>query len=119
MVDFVEYANVLIKMFDEVINESERYMTVFVMQEDHRATLDFIQVKPAPAASSSIESMAEAIPTYPQNLGYKHVDLLTCALVRAADEAIHQQISYRYCEVNPTCQAVLHAHHVVITHIHA
>ena len=44
MVDFAEYAAVLIRMLNTCIKEPLQHLAVFVMQRGGRAHLDFIQV---------------------------------------------------------------------------
>jgi len=73
MVDFPEFANVLIRMLNNAINEPHSHLAVFVMQRDGHAKLDFIQ-----------------------NMNYKFVELLTLNFGRSPDELVRQQITYRY-----------------------
>lgn len=44
MLDFQNYANVLIRMLNNCIKEPHSHLAVFVMQHDINARLDFIQV---------------------------------------------------------------------------
>ena len=48
MVDFAEYAAVLIRMLNTCIKEPLQHLAVFVMQRGGRAHLDFIQVRAGP-----------------------------------------------------------------------
>jgi hypothetical protein len=48
MVDFSEYAAVLLRMLNHCIKEPHSHLAVFVMQRDGSARLDFIQVKRSP-----------------------------------------------------------------------
>ena len=95
MIDFPQYAAVLIKMLNNCIKEPERsglrwgaccagqqadarycvrsHLAVFVILSDGRARLDFIQ-----------------------NMEYKFVELLSAMFVRSSDEVVRQQITYRY-----------------------
>ncbi|RHY23911.1 hypothetical protein DYB32_009031, partial [Aphanomyces invadans] len=43
MVDFSDYANVLIRMLNNCIKEPHNHIAVYLMQADGRARLDFIQ----------------------------------------------------------------------------
>ena len=47
MVDFSEYAAVLLRMLNHCIKEPHSHLAVFVMQRDGSARLDFIQVEPS------------------------------------------------------------------------
>lgn len=73
MVEFPDYANVLISMLNNTIKDPHTYMAVFVMQRDGLARLDFIQ-----------------------NMEYKFLELLSVNFVRSPDEVVRQQICYRY-----------------------
>lgn len=73
MIDFPQYAAVLIKMLNNCIKEPESHLAVFVILSDGRARLDFIQ-----------------------NMEYKFVELLSAMFVRSSDEVVRQQITYRY-----------------------
>ena len=52
MVDFSEYAAVLLRMLNHCIKEPHSHLAVFVMQRDGSARLDFIQVKRSPRRPS-------------------------------------------------------------------
>jgi len=73
MVDFSDYANVLIRMLNNCIKEPHNHIAVYLMQADGRARLDFIQ-----------------------NMEYKFVELLSVDFARAPEDVIRQHISYRY-----------------------
>ena len=57
MVDYAEYPNVLLRMLNHCIKEPHTHLAVFVMKNDGKARLDFIQVRcavaPARRAMSS------------------------------------------------------------------
>eukprot|EP00923_Selenidium_pygospionis_P011862 GHVN01020275.1.p3 GENE.GHVN01020275.1~~GHVN01020275.1.p3 ORF type:complete len:222 (-),score=24.08 GHVN01020275.1:1247-1912(-) len=87
MVDFSQYAAILIKMFNSCIKEPHSFLAVFIMQNNGAARLDFIQ-----------------------NIEYKFVELLCCDFVQAREDAIRQHISFRYNAVKSKlalCQARL------------
>mmetsp|Transcript_82618 Transcript_82618/g.242449 ORF Transcript_82618/g.242449 Transcript_82618/m.242449 type:complete len:251 (-) Transcript_82618:160-912(-) len=73
MIDFHEYASVVMKMLNNCIKEPHSYLAVFVMQRDGQARLDFIQ-----------------------NMEYKFVELLSCDFVASSEEVVRQQITFRY-----------------------
>jgi hypothetical protein len=73
MVPFVDYANVLIRMTNQVIREPHQYLAIFLLQGDGRGRMDFIQ-----------------------NMEYKFVELISCACERSPDEIIQHHITYRY-----------------------
>jgi len=73
MVDFSEYAAVLLRMLNHCIKEPHSHLAVFVMQRDGSARLDFIQ-----------------------NMEYKFVELLSCQFQACSEELVRQQITYRY-----------------------
>jgi hypothetical protein len=73
MIDFSDYANVLIRMLNNCIREPHNHLAVYLMQADGRARLDFIQ-----------------------NMEYKFVELLSVDFLRATDDAIRQHITFRY-----------------------
>jgi hypothetical protein len=45
MVDFVDYPNVLIKMFNNTINDPSTHLGLFVLLPDSTAKVEFIQVR--------------------------------------------------------------------------
>ncbi|KAH9127547.1 hypothetical protein LEN26_008702 [Aphanomyces euteiches] len=73
MVDFADYANVLIRMLNNCIKEPHNHIAVYLMQADGRARLDFIQ-----------------------NMEYKFVELLSVDFSRLPEEIVRQHITYRY-----------------------
>ncbi len=73
MVDFCDYANVLIRMLNNCIKEPHNHIAVFLMQSDGRARLDFVQ-----------------------NMEYKFVELLSVDFSRAPEDMVRQQITFRY-----------------------
>ncbi|ETV99780.1 hypothetical protein H310_07827 [Aphanomyces invadans] len=73
MVDFSDYANVLIRMLNNCIKEPHNHIAVYLMQADGRARLDFIQ-----------------------NMEYKFVELLSVDFARSPEEIVRQHIAYRY-----------------------
>merc|ERR1719436_87558 len=73
MIDFPEYVSVVVKMLNNCIKEPHSYLAVFVMQRDGHARLDSIQ-----------------------NMEYKFVELLSCDFVASPEEAVRQQITFRY-----------------------
>ncbi|RHZ10593.1 hypothetical protein DYB26_007119 [Aphanomyces astaci] len=73
MVDFSDYANVLIRMLNNCIKEPHNHIAVYLMQADGRARLDFIQ-----------------------NMEYKFVELLSVDFARSPEEIVRQHITFRY-----------------------
>ena len=73
MVDFSEYANVLIKTLTQAIQQPQSYLAVFIMNRAGHARLDFIQ-----------------------SLEYKFVELLSVDFTRATDDDVRQSIQWRY-----------------------
>lgn len=73
MIDFSEYANVLIRMLNSCIREPHAHLAVFLMQGENDARLDFIQ-----------------------NLEYKFVELMSCTCERSPEEMVQRSITYRY-----------------------
>ena len=73
MIDFSEYAGILVKMLNSCIKEPHSFLAVFVMQKDGNARLDFIQ-----------------------NMEYKFIELLSCDFTASAEESVRQHITYRY-----------------------
>jgi hypothetical protein len=76
MIDFPDYVSVIVKMLNNCIKEPHSYLAVFVMQRDGHARLDFIQ-----------------------NMDYKFVELLSCDFIASTEEAVRQQITFRYNSV--------------------
>ena len=73
MVDFSEYANVLIKMVNSCIKQPQNFLAVFVMSKDGSAKLDFIQ-----------------------NVEYKFIELLSCECMASDEFTVRQNITFRY-----------------------
>lgn len=77
MVDFPEYPNVLIRMFNDCLKEPQSHLAVFVMQQqaggERTGHLDFIR-----------------------NMEYKFVELMSVQFEHLSEEAVQQQITYRY-----------------------
>lgn len=73
MVDFGEYAHVLIKMVNNCIKEPHSFLAVFIMNRDGSAKLDFIQ-----------------------NMEYKFIELLSAEFMASNEETVRQSITYRY-----------------------
>lgn len=83
MVDFADYANVLIRMLNNCIKEPHNHLAVYLMQSDGRARLDFIQ-----------------------NMEYKFIELLSVDFLRATDDTIRQHISFRYNSMKSRLQVL-------------
>lgn len=73
MINFLDYANVMIRMLNACIREPQTHMAIFLMHGDNDARLDFIQ-----------------------NMEYKFVELLSCVFERSSDETVQHHITYRY-----------------------
>lgn len=89
MVDFADYANVLIRMLNNCIKEPHNHLAVYLMQADGRARLDFIQ-----------------------NMEYKFVELLSVDFLRATDDTIRQHITFRYNSMKTRLQVLQTRLHV-------
>ncbi len=72
-IEFPEIASVVSKMLNSCIKEPHSFLSVFVMQRDGRATLDFIQ-----------------------NIEYKFIELLSLDFMASPEEVIRQSITFRY-----------------------
>ena len=72
-VNFVEYSNLVKRLFNNCINDPQSYIAVFIMQKEGTARLDFIQ-----------------------NIEYKFIELLSVDFVNSPDDTVRKQISYRY-----------------------
>ncbi|KAF4036761.1 Centriolar protein SAS N-terminal [Phytophthora infestans] len=83
MVDFTDYANVLIRMLNNCIKEPHNHLAVYLMQVDGRARLDFIQ-----------------------NMEYKFIELLSVDFVRASEVTIRQHITFRYTSMKSRLQVL-------------
>ncbi|CAA9990771.1 hypothetical protein, conserved in Apicomplexan species [Plasmodium knowlesi strain H] len=73
MINFSEYLEVLIKMFNSCIGDPHSFLAVLTVKKDGKARLDFIK-----------------------NVEYKFIELLVCELVQSSEETIRESISYRY-----------------------
>lgn len=89
MIDFADYANVLIRMLNNCIKEPHNHLAVYLMQADGRARLDFIQ-----------------------NMEYKFVELLSVDFMRVSDETIRQHICFRYNSMKSRLQVLQTRLHV-------
>lgn len=89
MVDFADYANVLIRILNNCIKEPHNHLAVYLMQADGRARLDFIQ-----------------------NMEYKFVELLSVDFLRATDDTIRQHTTFRYNSVKTRLQVLQTRLHV-------
>eukprot|EP00644_Phytophthora_capsici_P006262 jgi/Phyca11/549442/estExt2_Genewise1Plus.C_PHYCAscaffold_320263 len=83
MVDFADYANVLIRMLNNCIKEPHNHLAVYLMQADGRARLDFIQ-----------------------NMEYKFIELLSVDFMRASEDTIRQHITFRYTSMKSRLQVL-------------
>ena len=72
-IKFFEYSNLLKKLFDSCIKQPQLFNSVFIMQKDGTAKLNF-----------------------EQNIQYKRVELLSIDFVNSPDDMVKKQISYRY-----------------------
>ena len=72
-IEFPEISNVVSKMLNSCIKEPHSFLSVFVMQRDGRASLDFIQ-----------------------NIEYKFIELLSLEFMASPEEMIRQSITFRY-----------------------
>lgn len=73
MVEFEEFARVLVHMLNDCIDQPDTHMAVFVLHEEGPGRLDFIQ-----------------------NMEYRFVELLTCSFAPSDEELVRQHITYRY-----------------------
>jgi hypothetical protein len=73
MVNFPEYANILIKMVNSCIKEPHSFLAVFIMNRDGSAKLDFIQ-----------------------NIEYKFIELLSADFMASNEDIVRQSITFRY-----------------------
>ena len=73
MVNFPEYANILIKMVNSCIKEPHSFLAVFLMNRDGSAKLDFIQ-----------------------NIEYKFIELLSADFMASNEDIVRQSITFRY-----------------------
>ncbi len=82
-VNFVEFSNLVKKLFNNCINEPQSFIAVFIMQKEGTARLDFIQ-----------------------NIEYKFIELLSIDFINSPDETVRKQISYRYNAVRTKLELV-------------
>ena len=82
-VNFVEFSNLVKKLFDNCINEPQAFKVVFIMQKKDTARLDFIQ-----------------------NIEYKFIELLSIDFVNSPVETVKKQISYRYNAIRTKLELV-------------
>lgn len=73
IVDFNNYAAILIRMLNSCIREPHVYIAIYTLNSEQDGKLDLIQ-----------------------NMEYKYVELLSCAFERSPIEVVQNQISYRY-----------------------
>lgn len=73
MINFNDYANVLVRMLNACIKDSATHLAILLMHGDGDARLDFIQ-----------------------NMEYKFVELMSCVFERSSDEIVQHHITYRY-----------------------
>eukprot|EP00831_Metopus_contortus_P039667 TRINITY_DN31080_c0_g1_i2.p1 TRINITY_DN31080_c0_g1~~TRINITY_DN31080_c0_g1_i2.p1 ORF type:complete len:191 (-),score=22.92 TRINITY_DN31080_c0_g1_i2:32-604(-) len=73
MIEFQEYATIMVKMLNSCIKEPHSFLAVFLMQKDGGARLDFIQ-----------------------NMEYKFIELLSCIFLASTEEVVRQHITFRY-----------------------
>ena len=72
-VNFLEFSNLVIKLFNKCIFEHQSYIAVFIMEKEGTGRLDFIQ-----------------------NIEYKFIELLSIDFVNSPDDIVKKQISFRY-----------------------
>lgn len=73
MINFSEYLHVLIKMFNSCIKEPQSFLAIFTIQKNGKGRLDFVK-----------------------NMEYKFIELLVCHFVKSTQEAVKQNIQFRY-----------------------
>eukprot|EP00762_Andalucia_godoyi_P003391 ANDGO_06662.mRNA.1 hypothetical protein PPTG_05169 len=81
MVEFCEFATILIKMLNDCIREPHTHLAVFVMQRNGPGQLEFIQ-----------------------NMEYKFVELLSLDFDRSSEETVRSHITFRYNAVKSRLQ---------------
>ncbi|SBO21582.1 hypothetical protein, conserved in Apicomplexan species [Plasmodium knowlesi strain H] len=117
MINFSEYLEVLIKMFNSCIGDPHSFLAVLTVKKDGKARLDFIKVKKGTECNFCAEyalpfsSFLKHICVFVQltdfffffffffflkNVEYKFIELLVCELVQSSEETIRESISYRY-----------------------
>ncbi|CRG97554.1 conserved Plasmodium protein, unknown function [Plasmodium gallinaceum] len=73
MINFSEYLQVLIKMFNSCIKEPQSFLAIFTIKQNRKARLDFIK-----------------------NMEYKFIELLVCDFNQSSEENIKESITFRY-----------------------
>ena len=82
-VNFPEFSNLVKKLLNNCIIETQSYIAVFIMQKEGTARLDFIQ-----------------------NIEYKFIELLSIDFVNSPDDTVRKQISYRYNAIRTKLELV-------------
>ena len=72
-IQFGEYCAMLIRLLNSCIREPHSYIAVFVLQKGGRAQIDIVQ-----------------------NMEYKYVELISCNCLASDDDAIREDIAFRY-----------------------
>ena len=72
-INFNEYASLVVRLFNNCVNEPHSYIAVFIMQREGTGRLDFIQ-----------------------NIEYKFIELLSVDFVNSNDTKLKDNITYRY-----------------------
>ncbi|SOV17604.1 conserved Plasmodium protein, unknown function [Plasmodium sp. gorilla clade G2] len=73
MINFSEYLQVLIKMFNSCIKDPQSFLAIFTIKQNGIAQLEFIK-----------------------NMEYKFIELLMCQFIKSSDEVTKENITYRY-----------------------
>jgi hypothetical protein len=74
VVDFIDYATVLIRMLNSCIKEPHIHLAILtIFTDNNNARLDFIQ-----------------------NMEYKFVELMYCNCIRSPEDIVQNHITYRY-----------------------
>lgn len=84
VVDFIDYATILIRMFNACIREPHTNLAIFTLTTG----LD--------TNSSALSSPPHARLDFLQNMEYKLVELMYCDCYKSSMEIIQQQITFRY-----------------------
>jgi Centriolar protein SAS N-terminal len=92
IVDFNNYASILIRMLNSCIREPHVYLAVFSLISEQEGKLDLIQ-----------------------NMEYKYVELLSCSFVRSPIEVVQNQISYRYNSMKQRLSVMQARVHDIVT----
>ena len=77
--DFNNFSDLLIKYFDNCINDTKKYLAVFILKKDGKGTMELLE-----------------------NLEHKFADLISLVFKPVSDDIIRQQISYRYNAMRAT-----------------